>query len=415
MLMGSGVPGPRFHFTGSIVISVAMRTYISSAAFALVAAGFVAPLGAQDTTAVATGEKPTTHLVVKGDNLWSLSQRYLSNPFLWTELYRLNRDVVEDPHWIYPGEVLRLPGEEPLAVVSAPTQRENPDAQSQGVSPPTAPVAPPAPAVDMGLQSTLFKRTQAAGNAATSTSAQPAAEVPMADPPTVRTGEMLVAPFVDREGGPRASGSIVRSGDLAGIAQASDKERFQPYDRVMIQPPVGHVAPEGERYLSYRLGPVLPEQGQIVVPTGVVEVIRAPRDGAPAIAKIVKAFAELQATDRLIPLDTAGSGLTARPVRVADGPSTTVSWVAGDPVLPSLQNYVVLAVTSRNGVRIGDEFILYRDRPRQVEGELQDPTLPVGKAQVVRSTPYGVTAVIIGQEQPHIQPGMPARVSAKMP
>jgi hypothetical protein len=35
--------------------------------------------------------------------------------------------------------------------------------------------------------------------------------------------------------------------------------------------------------------------------------------------------------------------------------------------------------------------------------------------QVVRSTPYGVTAVVLGQEQPAIKEGMSARIIARMP
>src|SRR3954468_22122189 len=90
---------------GPVVHCVAMRIINRCIPLAL-AAGFTAqPLRAQESV------KPTTHMVVRGDNLWDLSQKYLGNPFLWPEIYRLNRDVVEDPHWIYPGEVLRLPGE----------------------------------------------------------------------------------------------------------------------------------------------------------------------------------------------------------------------------------------------------------------------------------------------------------------
>src|SRR5690242_10212725 len=114
-----------FPFLGVIVSQVAMRPYLKSAVSAATAGLIVgAPLFAQDTTAAKpqtqqdtsgklqtqqdTSGKPQTHTVVKGDNLWTLSQKYLGNPFLWPELYRLNRDVVEDPHWIYPGEIIRL-------------------------------------------------------------------------------------------------------------------------------------------------------------------------------------------------------------------------------------------------------------------------------------------------------------------
>lgn len=389
-----------------------MNTHIRSAMLAAAAAMLAAPAAAQDTTVARadTSVRPATHTVVTGDNLWVLSQRYLGNPFLWPELYRLNRDVVEDPHWIYPGEILRLPGQETQVAV-APDSVTQP-VPGQPAPPPPVPVVPPG---EEELSSPLIPKLPPPGAAAAQATMTAGYEMPSTVRPTVRAGQAMVAPFVDREGGPRSYGTILKSGDLAGIAQASERFRFQPYDRVMIEPPVAHVAAEGERYLVYRLGPIIENQGQIMIPTGVVEVIEAPRAGAPAVARIVRSYAELHATDRLIPLDTAGIGRTDRPRKVTDGVLTVVRWVFGEPVLPSLQHYLILGATSKDGLQVGDELLLYRPRPKREEHQPQDPPVAIGKAQVVRSTLYGVTAVIIGQVQPSIEEGMPARVIARMP
>ena len=344
--------------------------------------------------------QPRTHTVKRGDTLWDLAQLYLGDPFLWPEIYRLNRDVVEDPHWIYPGEVLRLPGEGPPIVAEGPqTPTPGPEA-----APPTTPEGP--------LETTVFGRVRPTDTGGSRISSS---TIPDAPSPTVRAGEVIAAPYMDREGGPRGFGRILKSGDLTGVAQASERMRFQAYDRLFIAPPPGYLAAEGERFLAYKLGPILERQGQVIIPTGIVEVTRAAGAEVAAVAKVVRAFHELSATDRLIPLDTAGVGTTVRPLGVKDGPSTVVKWVYGEPVLPSIQAFLVLEVSSRNGVRMGDEFLIYKARMEQERGQLDDPEIPIGKAQVVRSTPFGVTVVVIGQEQPAIKEGMPARVIARMP
>ena len=47
------------------------------------------------------------HVVVKGDNLWSICQRYYNDPWIWPELWEMNQ-FITNPHWIKPGEIITL-------------------------------------------------------------------------------------------------------------------------------------------------------------------------------------------------------------------------------------------------------------------------------------------------------------------
>lgn len=50
---------------------------------------------------------PAVHVVRKGDTLWDLCDSYYQNPWGWPKVWSYNPQVV-NPHWIYPGDQLRL-------------------------------------------------------------------------------------------------------------------------------------------------------------------------------------------------------------------------------------------------------------------------------------------------------------------
>ncbi|GGD72051.1 peptidoglycan-binding protein [Lacimicrobium alkaliphilum] len=52
-------------------------------------------------------DAPEVYRVKKGDTLWDISAMYLTQPWLWPELWRTNSHIT-NPHLIFPGDELRL-------------------------------------------------------------------------------------------------------------------------------------------------------------------------------------------------------------------------------------------------------------------------------------------------------------------
>jgi len=416
---------------------VAPRTPMRAYLLVLAAAGLT-PIAARAQEAPAADSVQRTHTVKKKDTLWDLANAYLGDPFKWPAIYQINRDIVEDPHWIYPGEVLKLPGK--TAVIAEAPKVEEPSVDSTKVDTIKVDTTKTATPADTTKPESAIERLESpaiatrplvepppvsydAGLFVQSGSRRRNVEerpkiIPAVQPPvsTVRLGEFLAAPFVDQSGGPRGPGRVVERADLSGVPELSEQEIFQLYDRVLVLPPAGNVSPEGERFISYTFGPYVQGIGQIVVPTGVVEVTRAPRRGEYALGNIVRIFGDMRPGQKLMPYDSSALATRGRPQNVSDGRWASIQWVQGEPVLPSVQTYAVLNITSRDGVQLGDEFELFRERlsPRD-GGQLAKPEISIARAQVVRVTPFGTTVLIKSQEQPKIEKGTMARMSAKMP
>jgi hypothetical protein len=327
-----------------------------------------------------------THVVREGDTLWDLSRGYLGDPFLWPEIYRINTEVVENPHWIYPGESLRIPaGFGPVADATA---------------------------VHPAGNLTVFAASRAVEEPAATDERPRVAGVGQEPRRVVRAGEYLAAPYVERDGGPTRAGRILQSADLPGLGHATLRPRFQFNDRLFVTPPSG-TATAGDRYLAVALGPKLEGVGQVVIPTGIVVVEQAGQ-GTAARARLVEVFDAVSLGDQLVPLDTTPRSTTTRPEPVQGGATARVVWLKGSPVLPSVQQYLIVNAPASQGLRTGDQLTLYRERAPGAGG-VTLPEIEIATAQVLRVSQSAVTAVIVKQSQPAIRTGTAVRVTAKMP
>ncbi len=74
---------------------------------------------------------PNEYVVQVGDTLWDIAGTFLRDPWFWPEIWYINPDI-ENPHLIYPGDVLGLvyiDGQARITNVRASTYRMSPQAR----------------------------------------------------------------------------------------------------------------------------------------------------------------------------------------------------------------------------------------------------------------------------------------------
>ncbi|HKS05401.1 MAG TPA: LysM peptidoglycan-binding domain-containing protein [Gemmatimonadaceae bacterium] len=367
-----------------------------------------------------------THTVKRGDTLWGLAQQYLSDPFLWPEIYRVNTSVVEDPHWIYPGEILTIPDVGALAqripdeVVTRDTTRVD-----------TTRVTDTARVVDTTRADTTRRVVD---TARVDTVPPPVilptvvSPLPVRPPVTiaprpmpapryaVRSKEYLAAPFVGADGGPPGSGTINGAADGNARAARADGNVLLHMERVVISPPVGVRAVKGDRFLVYRLSDRLPGRGQIVEPLGTVRVADAGSEsGGNVVAAIDEMFGAIHVGDRLMPLDTlvGREGVFPQPVPSPTWLTVSVVWIQDRPQLPAIGRYIILNAAAMDGVVTGDQVTLVRERGKDESGaQLADEVL--GVAHILRVTERGSSAIIVRTSNAGTAVGTLGRLTGKM-
>ena len=114
--------------------------------FAVLAAALAAaPLMAQQRPEIRLQDNaPDRYIVVPGDTLWSIAGKFLKDPWRWPEVWKLNRDEIKNPHWIYPGDVIVLERSKPDPELRmGDTVRLSPRVRSEDTSKQAIPSIPP--------------------------------------------------------------------------------------------------------------------------------------------------------------------------------------------------------------------------------------------------------------------------------
>jgi LysM repeat protein len=355
--------------------------------------------------------KEVKHVVKKGDTLWDLAKFYLKDPFRWPEIFRRNTDVVKNPHWIYPGEVIRIWGTEvkPGALAVADSAGE---VVSHIVIRPLPPQQPQQQQPLLGLNGAGSELTVFSSPMSRAALAMRADVAARSRPGGVRRGEMEAAPYADREGGPRGAGSLVASVDRPGIKTSMIQIRYQINDDLYLELPRGTTPRLGDLYVAYVLGPDLGEFGQVVIPTGVLRIESLPQGQRP-IARVIKQYDEIKLEQQLVPAPDLPIP-SGTPSPLGGGPGGKIVYVHEAPVLPSIGHYVFISNSAKSGVHVGDE-VTFLDNTTGREDQTAAPPVVAAIGQVVRVTQYASTVMIVRQIQPTIRDGMPVRLTGKMP
>jgi hypothetical protein len=361
---------------------------------------------------------PQTHTVKKGDTLWDLAQHYLRDPFLWPGIYRLNTDVVEDPHWIYPGEILRIAPTDNIAAVPTmdtpvpPTLVDSTTvSDSSGLAPDSTdalaqgPQQPSMAESEESQRAPLFPERQARSVTEILKTYTHQPYRPL------RRSEFYSSGFLT-ENQRLPYGKVIGPVTPQQIKAVNSRANALPFTTISLEAPGGATYEIGDSLLLLQLGKELDPYGRVVIPTGVAKVIEAV-DGH-YLANIVATYGPIRNGQGTLPLESFSPGAGGRAVPVSDGVRGSLLGGIGRQDLKEPQMVVFINKGREDGVAPGDLFEVRRRPGRSSDGMIRVNEL-MATLQIVHVREHTATGLVLNVISPDIPAGTDVMQVAKLP
>ncbi len=390
---------------------------------ALLAVGLLA--GIPVVVSAQNAPVPETHTVKKGDTLWDLAKTYFGDPLTWPQIYKMNTGVIEDPHWIYPGEVLQLAGTgqgvipmQPEPVAAAPGLVEvapAPADEPRAVVEPEVYAEAPMPAPGGGARAAgpipgdptkLFGRTdpEAASQEDLVAYAEKAYR-------PLRPGEFYSAGFLT-ENQNLSYGEVLGDVEPPMVANLQAPTTALQFNRIGIIPPKGAAYQVGDSLMIAARITSYSGYGDVIWPTGMARVTEVGEKQTTAI--IINQYQRIEIGQVALPLERFTPSGSARAVPVADGIDAKVIQARSKNVLTEQQTILFLDKGREDGVAPGDVFELWRT-PEERWDAAATVAEPMARLQVVRVGDRTSSALVVRVISADIRPGTVAKQVAKLP
>ncbi|UCD86839.1 MAG: LysM peptidoglycan-binding domain-containing protein [Desulfobacterales bacterium] len=329
-----------------------------------VAVGWLSPMSACSEE---PGEKTIKlesglyYTVQTGDTLWDLSEHFYDFPWLWPDLWERNREVA-NPHWIYPGEQVRIYSREELERMFGPKP------------PPEPKIGPPPP-----------------------------------EP------EYYYYPAIDSVGFIRKE-PVPPSGTIFKVKE--DKEIMSQRDVVYVRPIGDVIFKPGDRFTVFRtLKPLKDKETKKLIGTqhylvGVVEIT----DVQPkfSLGRIVTSYRSIERDDLLMPYQPRSPNILLTESK--EGLQGKIFSAEEGQAIFAEHAIAFINKGREDGIQVGQSYSVYYQEKERIDPKVKEDVLltPVDYAKILilLTEETTATALVIYSEK-SIEPG--ATIHATLP